>query len=80
MWFHRPLADVFQMATATTQPLCPRLLSVLLSENEARAAVSLPVLWMDTGEVSTLVAMALSLFLKNSRGLSERWAMMAFAS
>lgn len=35
---------------------------------------------MDTGEVSTLVAMALSLFLKNSLGLSDRWAMMAFAS
>lgn len=43
-------------------------------------AICLPVLWMDTGEVSTLVAMALSLFLKNSLGLSDRWAMMAFAS
>lgn len=35
---------------------------------------------METGEVSTLMVMALSFCLKNSRGFPDRWAMMAFAS
>lgn len=40
----------------------------------------LPLRWMETGEVSTLMVMALSFCLKNSRGFPDRWAMMAFAS
>ncbi len=40
----------------------------------------LPVLWVVTGEMSTLLAVALSLSLKNSRGLQGLWAMMAAAS
>lgn len=55
-------------------------ISSISSSSSPPFTMILPVLCVVTGEMSTLLAMALSLCLKYSRGLSGLWAMMAAAS